>query len=74
MSTRLQVLIPEPFHRRIRKAATRRRMSVGAWVREAMERALTDGPADDALDRLERLGAPTGDVDQMLAEIDAGRG
>ena len=63
MSTRLQVLIPEPFHRRIRKAATRRRMSVGAWVREAMERALTDGPADDALD-----------VEQMLAEIDAGRG
>jgi hypothetical protein len=50
-------------------------MSTGAWVREAMERALVDDrAADDPVARLERLGAPTGDIDQMLAEIDAGRG
>ena len=50
-------------------------MSKGQWVRLAVERALADSRAHgDALDRLARLGAPTGDVEQMLAEIDAGRG
>ena len=28
----------------------------------------------DPLDQLANLGAPTGDIDQMLAEIEAGRG
>jgi hypothetical protein len=50
-------------------------LPVGAWVREAIERALAEGPAGgDPLDKLSRLGAPTGDIDQMLAEIEAGRG
>ena len=75
MSTRLQVLVPEALDRRIRKAAQRRRLSTGAWVREALERALAEPPAaGDPLTRLEGLGAPTGDIDQMLAEIEAGRG
>jgi hypothetical protein len=74
MSTRLQVLIPEALDRRIRKAAQRRRLSTGAWVREALERALAEPTAADPLDRLAQLGAPTGDIDQMLAEIEAGRG
>ena len=76
MSTyRLQVLIPAGLDTRIRKAASRRRMSKGQWVREAIERALADKSGhDDPLDRLARLGAPTADIDQMLAEIEAGRG
>jgi len=74
MSYRLQVLIPEPLARRIRKAAQRRQLSTGAWVREAVERALEDNRAADPLERLAALGAPTGDIDQMLAEIEAGRG
>jgi hypothetical protein len=74
MSHRLQVLIPEPLERRIRKAAQRSRLSTAAWVRRAIERALAEPePAADPLDRLSGLGAP-GDVAQMLAEIDAGRG
>lgn len=74
MSTRLQVLVPEALQRRIRQAAERRRLSAGALVREAVEHYLADDHgADDPLDRLSRLEAPTGDVDQMLAEIDAGR-
>lgn len=69
------MLIPEALQKRVRKASGRRRMSTGAWVREAIERALADDrPAADPLDRLGRLGAPTGDIAQMLAEIDAGRG
>ncbi len=74
MSHRLQVLIPEALERRIRKAAQRRRQSTGAWVRDALERALDDHRTADPLDRLSALGAPTGDIDQMLAEIEAGRG
>ena len=75
MSARLQVLIPETLDRRIRKAAQRTRLSTGAWVRQAIERALAnDRPAGDPLDKLGALGAPTGDLEQMLAEIEAGRG
>lgn len=74
MSYRLQVLMPESLERRIRKAAQRSRLSTGAWVRQALERTLREGPAADPLDQLGRLGGPTGDIDQMLAEIEAGRG
>lgn len=73
-SHRLQVLIPEALQRRIRKAAQRRRQSTGAWVRDAIERHLIDDrPQSDPLERLKTLGAPTGDIDQMLSEIEAGR-
>lgn len=75
MSTRLQILVPPGLDARVRKAARRGGVSVGAWVRQAIERALTDPrAAPDPLDALSRLGAPTGDLDQMLAEIEAGRG
>ena len=75
MSIRLQVLVPEALERRVRKAAQRRQLPVGAWVREAIERALAEGlTAGDPLEKLSRLGAPTGDIDQMLAQIEAGRG
>jgi hypothetical protein len=74
-SYRLQVLVPAGLDTRIRKAAHRRRMTKGEWVRRAIEHALVEdrGPGD-ALDRLSQLGAPTADIDQMLAEIEAGRG
>ena len=70
----MQILVPEGLERRIRKAAQRSRLSTGAWVRQAVERALQEGRAADPVDQLARLGGPTGDIDQMLAEIDAGRG
>lgn len=74
MSKRLQVLIPESLDARIRKAAQRSRMSTGEWVRRAVEQALKEkGPSVDPVDKLASLGGPTGDIDQMLAEIEAGR-
>jgi hypothetical protein len=77
MSHRLQVLIPEQLHRRIAKAAQRQRVSKGEWVRRALEAALRPtlrvSERHDPLDQLGSLGAPTGDVDEMLAQIDAGR-
>ena len=74
-SYRLQVLIPPGLEARIRKAAQRDKVSKGEWVRRAIDRALTTGKsAGDPLEKLASLDAPTGDIDQMLAEIEAGRG
>ena len=74
MSHRLQILVPEPLDARIVKAASRRRLSKGAWVRQALEVALAAETKDeDPLARLASLGAPTGDVKKMLSEIEAGR-
>lgn len=75
MSHRLQVLIPESLDARLRKAAQRKSLSRGEWVRKAIERSLKDERSvPDPLEKLERLGAPTADIEQMLAEIEAGRG
>ena len=74
MSKRLQVLIPAGLDARVSKAAQRGRLSKGEWVRRAIERALDDrSAAADPVETLARLGAPTGDIEQMLAEIEAGR-
>lgn len=71
---RLQVLIPEGLDARIRKAASRRRISKGEWVRRAIQKSLeSGGPDTDPLSELARLNAPTADIDDMLAEIEAGR-
>ncbi len=75
MSHRLQILVPPALDARVRKAAQRRGISKGEWVREAIERALADpGRPVDALDRMAAIGAPTADIEGMLAEIEAGRG
>jgi len=74
MSHRLQVLIPERLDARVRKASQRCRISKGEWVRRAIERTLAeDAATPDPLSQLAGLGAPTADIDQMLAEIEAGR-
>lgn len=78
MSHRLQVLIPEDLDIQIRKAAQRLQVSKGEWVRRAIEeylrRAVTEATeAADPLARLGSLEAPTGDIEQVLAEIESGR-
>lgn len=74
MSHRLQVLIPQGLDARLRKAAQRKRVSRGEWVRRAIERSLKDERSvPDPLEKLQHLGAPTADIEQMLAEIEAGR-
>jgi len=78
MSHRLQVLISEDLDTRIANAAQRSRTSKGAWVRRAIEAVLERrggqerGGADPLL-RLASLEAPTGDINDMMAEIGSGR-
>jgi hypothetical protein len=77
MSKRLQVLIPEALEAAIHKAAKRSRLSKGAWVRRAIESALRaerEASSRGAVDRLAAVDAPSADIDQMLAEIERGRG
>lgn len=77
MSHRLQVLIPPELDAQLIKAAQRSRISKGEWVRRALRASLhrsAEGQRPlDPLTRLESLGGPTGDIDRMLAEIEAGR-
>lgn len=68
------MLVPPALDARVRKAAQRQGVSKGQWVRQALEEALTkEKRGADALARLSSLDAPTADIDQMLAEIEAGR-
>ena len=77
MSCRLQVLIPEELDARLRKAAQRNRISKGQWVRRALEDSLRQaGESQSQLDAqaaLASLDVPTAGIDQMIAEIEAGR-
>lgn len=77
MSHRLQVLIPEELDRRLSKAAQRQRISKGELVRRALEQALQQtlrvSEPGDPLEQLKSLEAPTGDIAEVLSEIDAGR-
>lgn len=66
--------------RDIRRAAKRQRVTVSEWVRGALRaarraEAAPDGRRKrDAIQRAGRHAFPTSDIDQMLAEIAAGRG
>lgn len=74
MSHRLQILIPESMDERLRLAAARRHLSKSEWARQALERALRrDRIGQDPLTRLASLQAPTADIEEMNAEILAGR-
>jgi hypothetical protein len=75
MSHRLQILIPDNLDVAIRKAAERRRFSKGEWVRRVLQKAIkNEQQASDPLERLASLKAPTGEIDEMLKQIEDGRG
>jgi hypothetical protein len=61
----------------LEKAALRSRVSKGEWVRRALKESLRQagksGSAGDPVARMAALNGPVADIDQMLAEIEAGR-
>ena len=79
MSTRLQVIVSEDELSSLRQAARRNGLTVSEWARRALRRARDEqaGPtAESRLRALERALAcnhPTGDIDEMLADIERGR-
>lgn len=78
MSKRLQVILQDPEYREIQRAARSRRMSIAEWVRQALVLARREEPIASTARKLEAVRHaaqseyPVGDIDQMLAEIEAG--
>jgi len=79
MSKRLQVILDEAEYEEIRATAKRNRMTVAEWVRRSLRRARAEEPTRTVEERLEAIRKatlhefPTGDIDEMLADIARGR-
>jgi hypothetical protein len=80
MAKRLQVILQDPEYREIQRAANAQHMSIAAWVRQALAMARRREPTGDVGKKLDAVRAaarynyPTADIDEMLAEIEAGYG
>ncbi len=78
MAKRLQVILKDPEYRDIQRVARSRNMSIAEWVRQALESARRQEPIGSISKKLDaiRIAAqheyPTGDIERMLAEIEAG--
>jgi hypothetical protein len=71
-------MLDDTEYRHIQRAARRRRMTVSEWVRQALRTVRRREPSVDADKKLAVVRAayhqalPTGDIEQMLAEIERG--
>ena len=80
MSKRLQVLLDEDELAEIQALARRRHQTTAAWVRDALRVARDTASRPDTLRKLHTIreaaehSHPSGDIDQMLAEIERGYG
>ena len=78
MAKRLQVILQDPEYREVQRAARARRMSIAEWVRQALDLARRREPQGTVGKKLNVLHAavqhsyPSGDMKQILAEIDSG--
>ena len=78
MAKRLQVILQDPEYREIQRAADAQRLSIAAWVRQALTAARRREPVGSVGKKLDTVRAaarhsyPTADVKDMLAEIDRG--
>lgn len=78
MSKRLQVVLDDEELEQIRAAAERRGMTMSEWVRQVLRRARRSDAGGDVERKLAAVRSavqhsfPTGDIDQMLAEIERG--
>lgn len=75
---RLQVVMEAAELREIRRAAKRNGLTVSAWVRQVLRQARMSTPASDEGRKLAVVtsayqhGYPIGDIDDVMAEIEAG--
>jgi hypothetical protein len=78
MSKRLQVLLADAEFRAIRRIARRKQSTVADWVRGALRAAQQGESTGSAAAKLEAVRAaaghafPTGDIEDMLADIERG--
>jgi hypothetical protein len=80
MAKRLQVIIKDAEYREIQRAARARHLSIAEWVRQALSMARRREPTVDSGKKLAVIRAsmrhsfPSGDIAQMLAEVERGYG
>ena len=78
MSKRLQVVMDEQEYDALKRKAEGRGLTLAEWVRQALRRASRQEPIEKADRKLAAVRAavrhsfPTGDIDQMLREIESG--
>lgn len=78
MSKRLQVLFEESELDEVRRVAERHHMTVAEWVRQALRAARRQEPEREAQEKLDAIRRaaehdfPSGDIEEMLAEIERG--
>jgi len=78
MSKRLQVLLPDQEMAEIERLARREKLTVGEWTRRVLREARAAKPSSDSETKLKAIrraaaySFPTGDIDQMLREIEKG--
>jgi len=78
MTKRLQVLLQDRDYKEIQRMARSKSMSIAEWVRQALEAARRVQPVGDVGKKLDVIRAaarhdyPSGDIDQMLGEIERG--
>jgi hypothetical protein len=78
MTRRLQVLFEDEELEEIQELARRRRMTMAEWVRQSLRHARESDRRSDPRERLDAIkhaaghAFPTGDIDQMLSEIERG--
>jgi hypothetical protein len=78
VAKRLQVILQDPEYREISRAARARRMSIAAWVRQALAAARRQQPLGGLDKKLAviRMAAqhdfPVADVETILGEIERG--
>ncbi len=79
MSTRLQIVMSDAEAAPLRQVARRAGLTLSEWASRALQAArdAEAGPSRasrlDALDRALTCNHPTGDRDEMLADIERGR-
>jgi hypothetical protein len=80
MSKRLQVIMPDDEYEAVRRAARRRGTPVSQLVRESLRRSVAEQIEMDperriaAILRFARFSGPTGNIEELLADIERGRG
>jgi hypothetical protein len=79
MSKRLQIVLPDDEYEAVVAAADRQGKPVARLVRESLRRTLAEHDEADpdqriaAVLRFARFSGPTGDIEQILDEIERGR-
>ena len=79
MSRRLQVTMPDDEYRAVADLARHQRKTISRVVRDSLRRTVAEElrpPPEEriaAVLRYARFEGPTGDIDQVLSEIERGR-